>query len=125
MKKTFNALIIAAVLIAAAVLPGCGIRRDKMKRYYPISYVEEIKTAADRYGLDRTLVAAVVKTESGFRLDAVSQDGAVGLMQVLPSTAEWIAFRRGDEYRDGLRLLASEIPAGSLRRERKVRSYRL
>lgn len=36
------------------------------------------------------LVFAVIKAESGFRADAVSGAGAVGLMQLLPSTAEYI-----------------------------------
>ena len=68
----------------------------KIKKAYPIKYADEIFAAADRYGLDRALVLAVVSTESGFRPEAVSGDGARGLMQLLPVTAEWIAFRRGE-----------------------------
>jgi len=40
-------------------------------------------------------VAAVIHTESGFRENAVSARGARGLMQVMPSTAEWVAGRIG------------------------------
>ncbi len=67
----------------------------------PLKYVEELKAAADRYGLDRRLVAAVVNTESGFDAKAVSRDGAEGLMQLLPTTAEWIAGMRGMTYEEG------------------------
>ncbi len=42
---------------------------------------------ADAVGLDRRLVRAVVRVESAWRPGAVSPAGAVGLMQVLPSTA--------------------------------------
>lgn len=91
-------LSLAAVLAAAWLLFGKTIVRNVKARMYPIKYTDEIISAADRYGLDRFLVAAVVNTESSFRPDAVSQDGAVGLMQLLPSTAEWIAFRRGETF---------------------------
>src|ERR1700687_2463595 len=47
-----------------------------------------IKRAAARNGLDPALVGAVVRQESGFRPDAVSSAGAVGLMQLMPSTAK-------------------------------------
>lgn len=44
--------------------------------------------AAERHRVDGLLVAAIVETESGFNSRRVSPQGAVGLMQVLPSTAE-------------------------------------
>jgi soluble lytic murein transglycosylase len=40
------------------------------------------------------LVAAVVKAESGFDPEAESRAGAVGLMQLMPATAAWIAARQ-------------------------------
>lgn len=48
---------------------------------------EQIRHAADSYGIDGFLVAAVVEAESSFNPNAVSHRGAVGLMQVLPTTA--------------------------------------
>jgi hypothetical protein len=44
--------------------------------------------AARRHGLDPELVMAVVSVESSFRPQAVSPKGAVGLMQLMPKTAE-------------------------------------
>ncbi|MEO1366932.1 MAG: lytic transglycosylase domain-containing protein [Acidobacteriota bacterium] len=52
-----------------------------------LPYSEMIRRTAERHGLDPLLVAAVVETESHFNPQAVSHRGAVGLMQVLPSTA--------------------------------------
>ncbi|MCR5808488.1 MAG: lytic transglycosylase domain-containing protein [Clostridiales bacterium] len=94
-------LILLAAAAGAFLLLRPYVGRTVSKAVYPLRYAEELKAAADRYGLDRALVAAVVNTESGFRSDAVSGDGAVGLMQVLPSTAEWIAFARRAEYEEG------------------------
>ena len=46
-----------------------------------------IRPAAEKYGLDPNLVAAVIWAESSGDPDAVSTKGARGLMQLLPSTA--------------------------------------
>jgi len=44
--------------------------------------------AADKYGLPRLLVRSVMAAESGFQADVVSPKGAIGLMQLMPSTAQ-------------------------------------
>ena len=44
--------------------------------------------AADKYGLPRQLVRSVISNESDFQPRAVSPKGAIGLMQLMPATAE-------------------------------------
>jgi len=46
-----------------------------------------ITKAAQKYGVDPKLVSAVAEAESGYRPDAVSSTGAVGVMQLMPDTA--------------------------------------
>jgi soluble lytic murein transglycosylase-like protein len=50
---------------------------------------------AKRYGVPVEMVLAVASTESAFRQSEVSSAGAIGVMQVLPSTAEFIARNLG------------------------------
>jgi len=47
-----------------------------------------VKEAAERHRIDPALVRAVIQTESGWNAAAVSRKGAVGLMQLVPSTAQ-------------------------------------
>jgi soluble lytic murein transglycosylase-like protein len=47
-----------------------------------------LREAANKHGIDYELLQALVATESGFDADAVSPKGAVGLMQIMPATAE-------------------------------------
>jgi soluble lytic murein transglycosylase len=62
---------------------------------YPFPYRATVLTTAAATGLDPRLLLAVMRVESGFRPQAVSRDGAVGLMQITPATAAWIARQRG------------------------------
>lgn len=56
---------------------------------YPLKYRLEIIRAGEEFGVDAALIASVINAESGFKEKAISSKGAVGLMQILPSTAEW------------------------------------
>ena len=78
------ATAVALIVTGRAVVP---VVSDNL---FPIGYQEDIARVATKYGLDPYLVAAVVKTESGFDSEAVSPVGAVGLMQLMPDTAEWL-----------------------------------
>ncbi len=78
----------------------CLIARYYETNYvYPLKYKEVVIERADYYGIDRTLVFAVINTESNFDANAKSRAGAMGLMQITEKTAEYIAERLCvDEY---------------------------
>src|SRR5436305_12579265 len=58
-------------------------------RWYP----EEIRGAADRYGVPARRVSAIIRVESSFNPRAVSSKGARGLMQLMPETASVLGVR--------------------------------
>lgn len=62
---------------------------------YPLGYWELVKEQSTRYALDPYLVVALIREESAFGERAVSRAGAVGLMQLLPRTADQIVNASG------------------------------
>ena len=57
---------------------------------FPSKYKKDIANAASKYDLPPDLINAVIWTESGFNSQVKSTKGAVGLMQLMPATADWI-----------------------------------
>lgn len=63
------------------------------KAWYPLEHEEKITEAASKYGVDPYLVAAIIRTESGWDSEAESERGALGLMQLMPETAQDIVVK--------------------------------
>ena len=63
---------------------------------YPYPYREMVEQYAEEYKIDSSLVASVIMNESKFKNDVHSHRGAIGLMQLMPDTAEWIAVQLDD-----------------------------
>ncbi len=68
---------------------------------HPLEYEETIRDAAAEHGVEPALVAAVIRTESRFDPEVESPQGAYGLMQIRPETAQFISERGsvGGDYR--------------------------
>lgn len=78
-----------------------------------IPHHDEIRDAAVRAGIDPLLFASLVKAESGFRPDAVSSAGALGMCQLMPATAKSLGvtdpFDPGQNLRAGARYFANNL----------------
>ena len=69
-------------------------RLPKKWRSSARALTKTIQAEARRYSLDPLFVLAVIETESSFNPEARGDSGEIGLMQLLPSTARWIARER-------------------------------
>ena len=58
---------------------------------YPEAWPQQVGREAKEAGVDPALIWAVMRRESAFYPDAISRSGAQGLMQVMPSTWDWLA----------------------------------
>ncbi len=86
-------IVLAAVLLVVilfGIFAGPSLMNTGWKLLYPRPYEELVDREAQEFSLDKNLVYAVMRTESRFRADAQSRAGAIGLMQLTPSTFEWI-----------------------------------
>ncbi len=87
MTKLLNAIIIVMVIAFALVFSYFGAVCIR----YPIKFKDAILTAEAETGVDKMLIISVARTESNFDEDAVSTAGAIGIMQLMPDTAEYVS----------------------------------
>lgn len=75
----------------------------------PAEFDPIINSCAMEFGVDRSLVKAVIHAESGYNPNALSRKGAAGLMQLMPGTAQNLkvndSFNPSDNIRGGVRYL--------------------
>jgi soluble lytic murein transglycosylase-like protein len=92
---------------ACAARPGVNFSTLRLK---PEAYRDEIAAAATQYGVDESIVRAIIHAESAFNPNALSRVGAQGLMQLMPATARRFgvgnAFDPGQNIRGGVQYLA-------------------
>ncbi len=103
-SKLFKIALCMSVvmLIVAGTALGLKTAHDQyVYSTYPLKYQTEVEAASRKYGVDKFLIYGVIKTESDFDPNAVSPVGAVGLMQLMPETFQWIQDYYADEnYQD-------------------------
>ena len=78
----------ATAEMLAEFLDHAGVRLPTETMF---EIAEAVSRESDRHGIDPALLISVIMVESRFRHDAVSEKGAIGLMQLLPSTAVALA----------------------------------
>ncbi len=82
-------LIIIAALICSFIFNALIIWIEKL--IYPEDYYDIVMEYSSKYAVPAELVFAVIKVESNYDKNAESHAGALGLMQVMPTTYEWLA----------------------------------
>ena len=88
MKRAFLIALAMFILLATSQIDSW---------LYPIKYEEEIDKYSTAYAVDKAMAESIMRVESKFNEKALSQSGAVGLMQIMPETGKWIAEQLDEE----------------------------
>ncbi|MBQ4066435.1 MAG: lytic transglycosylase domain-containing protein, partial [Clostridia bacterium] len=91
-KAVMRSVVIITILLLSIL---CGFLfqliwngLDRMN--YPQEYSDFVKVYSYKYGVPEYVVYSIIKVESDFESGAVSDAGAVGLMQIMPETFVWL-----------------------------------
>jgi soluble lytic murein transglycosylase len=74
---------------------GDEVPLEFWEQAYPVKLIRDIRERLVDGSADPYLVASVMREESAFDRAAISKVGAIGLMQLMPYTAEWVAKQIG------------------------------
>lgn len=96
-RNPVTVILIIVLICGIIALAGYFGYRQFILSTHIIKYSDHVEFYSEQNGLDKYLVYTVIKTESSFDPNAVSNVGARGLMQIMPDTFEWIKFKLGDE----------------------------
>lgn len=97
-KNKFKLTSLVLILLLVSVIIIYNTVSICLQTVYPRRYAELVEENAAEYGLDESLLYALIETESGFDKDAVSSVGAMGLTQITPETFEWLQTKTGESY---------------------------
>ena len=100
------------ILLVTAII--CGILLDIIiteieKASYPREYLDEVRAAADEFGVPESIIFSVIKVESDVNKTAVSSAPAHGLMQLTEETYFWIGNDMLGEYPSAFDIYEPEL----------------
>jgi soluble lytic murein transglycosylase len=90
MKKN-KSVIIIFILILIAFIFLIAFKNSLLKIIYPKKFQEIVAIYQEEYSVEENLIFALIKAESNFDADAVSNKNAIGLMQLMEETAKDVA----------------------------------
>ena len=93
MNRSTKRMIAITVIIVISILLGFAVDLiwDSIeKSAHPDEYLSYVRKYAYEYNIPESVIFAVIKVESNFDTEAESVAGARGLMQMMPSTFEWL-----------------------------------
>lgn len=100
-QKSSVKVFLICFLIAATAIVGIRISKvlyaEYQKYTHPLQYQDIVEKYSKEYNVPKTVIYAVIKTESNFKPNCTSSAGACGLMQLMPETFEWLVSKNGDD----------------------------
>ena len=95
-RKFVIPLVLAVLAVIGCFAVHAGVQHF-YRQNYPVHYRDTILKYAAEYEVDPLFILAVMKTESDFNPNAVSEADARGLMQIAETTFDWIKDKLNDE----------------------------
>lgn len=97
-KAVYRSIVIISILLLSVL---CGFLFQMIwdavdKVNYPREYTDYVDIYSDKFGVPEYVIYSVIKVESDFESGAVSEVGAVGLMQMMPKTFVWLTTELGE-----------------------------
>ena len=83
--------MIIIILLIFLILFVFLLKDNLLKILYPKTYQEIVSTYQEKYNIEESLIFAVIKAESNFKKDAISNRNARGVMQLMEETAKDVA----------------------------------
>ena len=111
MQKNLIRILVILIIITSLLVALFGIfkvHKIILKKVYPIEYSEYVYKYSKEYNVDPILVFAIIKAESNFNPDVVSSSKAIGLMQLMDTTAEEISRNLQINFKEGSTLYNTE-----------------
>ncbi len=108
----FKKLALLLLFTAVAIALLWGIPQLIEQSSYKLEYQEYVEKYSREFGIDKSFVYAVIKVESGFDPSAKSNADAIGLMQMIEPTFDWISKKLNVDY---LEFEDLYIPENSIR----------
>ncbi len=96
-SKIFASLGILSLIVLFPLEADAQVEPRQNKKFDEI-----IKTVAEKYNLEASLIHSIVRTESDYDPHCVSSKGALGLMQLMPETAKIYGVGNPFEPRDNI-----------------------
>ena len=87
MKKKTKILIVISLIILIILFGILKIQNFILKKIYKTKYSEYVYKYSGENNIDPLLTFAIIKAESNFNRNIKSKSGAIGLMQLMESTA--------------------------------------
>ena len=105
LRNTIVRSVVIIVILCLSLL--CGLlyqtiwHRIDLKNH-PRDFSEYVSKYAAEYGVPEYILYAVIKTESNFESNKLSDDGEIGLMQLSPETLDWLLTLTKEDQEAGI-----------------------
>lgn len=86
------------IVIFLLSLSSCS-NKEILKSMYPLEYKNLVFENHNKYNVDESLIFAVIKAESDFDPNAISNASAYGLMQITAPTFDWLQYKKNINYK--------------------------